>query len=111
VNSTDGELYRIDATTLEVTTIDLGAESLNGDGILLAGRTLYVVLNSGSVAVVDLSADLSSGAVVAQLSGDLAVPTTVARFGSSLFVVNARFDVPVTADTEYWITRLDRLSG
>jgi hypothetical protein len=108
VNSTSGELYRIDASTDDVRTIDTGGEALNGDGILLVGRVLHVVLNSGSVAVVDLSADLSSGTVVDQLTGDLDVPTTVARFGSSLYVVNARFGTTDEPPIPYWVTRLGR---
>jgi sugar lactone lactonase YvrE len=109
VNSTDGELYRIDASTLDVSTIDLGGDSLNADGILLQGHTLYAVRNQGSVAVVALAPDLSSGTLVDQLTGNLDVPTTVARFGSSLYVVNARFRPQGTPPPiEFWVTRLDR---
>jgi sugar lactone lactonase YvrE len=110
VNSTAGELYRIDASTLDVSTIDLGGENAHGDGILLEGQTLYVVRNQDHVAVIDLAPDLSSGEVVDQLTGDLDVPTTVARFGSSLYVVNARFGTtnPDPAPDPYWLTRLDR---
>ena len=107
VNSTDGELYRIDASTLDVTTIELRA-SLNADGILLEGRTLYAVRNAGNVAVIELAPDLSSGTIVDQLTGNLDVPTTVARFGSSLYVVNARFGTTDEPPVPYWVTRLDR---
>ena len=108
VNSTDGELYRIDASTEDVTTIDLGGERLHADGILLAGHTLYAVRNQGNVAVIELATDHSSGTVVDQLTGDFDVPTTVARFGSSLYVVNARFRPPGTPPPlEFWVTRLD----
>lgn len=108
VNSTDGELYRIDASTEDVTTIDLGGESLHADGILLAGHTLYAVRNQGNVAVIELATDHSSGTVADQLTGDLDVPTTVARFGSSLYVVNARFRPPGTPPPlAFWVTRLD----
>jgi sugar lactone lactonase YvrE len=108
VNSTSGGLYRIDTSTREVSTIDLDGVSVNGDGILLAGQTLYAVLNSGSVAVVDLTADMSSGMVVGMLTGDLDVPTTVARFGSGLYVVNARFGTTDEPPVPYWVTRLDQ---
>jgi sugar lactone lactonase YvrE len=108
VNSTDGEVYRIDASTEDVTTIELG-ESLHADGILLEGRTLYAVRNQGNVAVIELATDLSSGIIVDQLTGNLDVPTTVARFGSSLYVVNARFRPQGTPpEIEFWVTRLDR---
>ena len=36
------------------------------------------------------------------------VPTTVARFGHSLFLPNARFSTPPTPDTEYDVVRIDR---
>jgi sugar lactone lactonase YvrE len=115
VNSTAGELYAIDPTTGAATLIDLGeaASVTNGDGILLSGQTLYVVRNFDNlVAVVQLAPDLTSGTYLTDLkSGGFWVPTTVARFGSSLFVVNARFDLPVTPDTEYWITRVDRFAA
>ena len=108
VNSTAGELYRIDASSLDVAIIDLGGESAHGDGILLHGRTLYVVRDQDHVAVIELAPDLLSGTVVDELTGNLDVPTTVARFGSSLYVVNARFGTTDEPPVEYWITRLDR---
>jgi sugar lactone lactonase YvrE len=108
VNSTAGELYRIDVATEDVTTIDTGGASVAGDGILLEGRTLYAVRNQDHVAVIRLAPDLSSGTIVAQLTGNLDVPTTVARFGSSLYVVNARFGTTDPQPAPYWVTRLDR---
>ena len=107
VNSTAGELYRIDASTLDVSTIDLGGQTAHGDGILLAGRTLYVVRNQDHVAVIDLAPDLSAGTVVDELTGDLDVPTTLARFGSALYVVNARFGTTDEPPIAYWVTRLE----
>lgn len=109
VNSTDGELYRIDATSLEVATIDVGGEAVHGDGILLQGRTLFVVRDQDHVAVIELSPDLSTGTVVDELTGDFDVPTTVARFGSALYVVNAAFRPPGSPPaTEFWVTKLAR---
>lgn len=111
VNSTAGELYAIDVASGTATTINLGGASVtNGDGILLHGRTLYVVRNQlNLVAVFRLSSDLSAGTLTRTISSaGFDVPTTVARFGSSLYTVNARFGTPVEAETEYWITRIDR---
>jgi sugar lactone lactonase YvrE len=109
VNSTDGELYRIDAASLDVITIDLGQESAHGDGILLHGRTLYVVRDQDHVAVIELSPDLSTGTVVDELTGDFDVPTTIARFGESLYVVNAAFRPQGTPPaTEFWVTKIAR---
>ncbi len=108
VNSTAGELYRIDASTEEVSTIDMGGDSVAGDGILLAGRTLYAVRDQDHVAVIRLTRDVSSGTIVDELTGDLDIPTTVARRGSSLYVVNARFGTTDEPPVPYWVTRLDR---
>jgi Gluconolactonase len=111
VNSTEGALYRVDPNTGVATRIDLGTGAVpNGDGILLQGKTLYVVQNQlNQIAVVELSADLSSGTIVDIItSPDFRVPTTVAKFGSSLYTVNARFGTPPTPDTEYEVVRVPR---
>jgi sugar lactone lactonase YvrE len=96
VHSTLGVLYRIDPATGVATEIDLGDGAVpSGDGIVLAGRTLYVVENfPNTLAVVELQPDLASGEVVDLITSDqFRVPATAAMFGSSLYVVNARFDV------------------
>ncbi len=111
VNSTAGALFSVDPATGDVAEIDLaGASVSNGDGILLHGRTLYVVRNQVNlVAVVALAPDLATGVLVEHVAVDgFDVPTTIARFGSSLYAVNARFGTPVTPETQYWISRLDR---
>ena len=49
---------------------------------------------ANSVAGVKLSPDLTSGRVVSVITSDLfRVPTTVARHGSTLALVNGRFDL------------------
>ena len=116
VYSTLGVLYRIDPATGEATEIDLGGDAVPfGDGIVLHGRTLYVVQNFlNTVAVVELKPDLSSGEVVETITSDLfRVPATAAMFGSRLYVVNARFDVappPIlggeTQSLEYDVVRV-----
>ena len=109
VQSNTGKLFTVDPKTGVADEIDLGGTALTaGDGILLDGRTLYVVRNQlNLIAVVRLARDLRSGSVVRQVTNpDFAVPTTVAEFGNRLYVVNARFGTPVTPDTEYWVTGL-----
>jgi len=104
VNSADGVLYRVNPATGEASRIDLGTDSVpNGDGILLHGRSLYIVQNAlNQVAVVELSPDLSQGSIDETITSSLfRVPTTIARFGERLYAVNARFDTPPTPDTEY----------
>jgi hypothetical protein len=67
---------------------------------------LYGVL---AVAVIKLNASGTRGRLVDTLtSKDFDIPTTVAAFGKSLYLPNARFTTPPTPDTPYWITRIDR---
>jgi sugar lactone lactonase YvrE len=109
VNSTEGALYNVDPETGVATRIDLGGDSVpNGDGILLQGKTLYVVQNRlNQIAVVELSPDLTAGEVVEIVTSPLfRVPTTIARFGASLYAVNARFGTPPTPDTQYEVVRV-----
>lgn len=111
VQSNSGRLWRIDARTGDADAIDLGGDALtNGDGLLLRGRTLYVVQNQDNqIAVVRLAGGLSQGTVERTITHDeFDVPTTLARLGGSLYAVNARFDTPPTPDTEYWITRVPK---
>jgi sugar lactone lactonase YvrE len=109
VNSTSGLLHRVDPASGEATEVDLGGELLtNGDGLLLDGTTLYAVLNQQNrVAVVELDRAGTSGTVTDSItSPDFDVPTTVAKFGRSLYLPNARFSTPPTPDTAYWVTRV-----
>ena len=109
VNSTTGHLYRVDPDTGEAVEVDLGGETLmNGDGMLLLGRTLYVVQNSQNrIAVVELDSSYTEGTVVDSIEDPaFRVPTTIDRFGNSIYAVNARFDTPPTEDTEYEVVRV-----
>lgn len=111
VNSSQGELLLVDPNTVEVETIDLGGETVpNADGILLDGPRLWVVQNFlNQVAEVRLAADYRSGEVVSITTNDnFRVPTTVARQGNTLAVVNARFDVTPTPKTDYEIVTFRR---
>jgi len=111
VQSGTGLLFSVDPQTGVATTIDLGGYSVtNGDGLLLEGRTLYVVRNQNNlIAAIRLSPDLSSGELIAEITdSDFDVPTTVARFGGSLYAVNARFSSGNSPDLEYDIVRVNR---
>jgi sugar lactone lactonase YvrE len=111
VNSVDGLLYNVDPETGEATLINLGGDTVpNGDGILLQGKTLYVVQNRlNQIAVVELNPDFTAGEIVDTItSSAFRVPTTIARFGDSLYAVNARFGTPPTPDTEYEVVRVSR---
>lgn len=96
VHSTAGKVFTVDPTTGLGDEIELsGGNVAFGDGILLDGKTLYVVQNQlNQVAVVRLAADLGSGAIVGHLTNSaLQVPTTLAEFGRRLYTVNAKFGI------------------
>jgi sugar lactone lactonase YvrE len=115
VNSTTGALYRVDPATGEASQIALDGEPVvQGDGLLLAGRTLYVVQNrKAQIAVIDLAPDWLSGTVAATITnadagGRFRVPTTVAAFGNDLYAVNARFGVADPSKAAYEVVRVPR---
>ena len=111
VQSFARKLYTIDPTTGAATLIDLGGYDLsNGDGLLLRGRTLYVVQNrDNKVAVFELSRDLTKATFLRAITdpGNLDVPTTIDRAESRLYVVNARFGTTTPTDQAYHIVRLN----
>ncbi len=109
VNSSDGALYNVDPGTGVAIRIDLGGDSVpNGDGILLQGKKLYVVQNFlNQIAVVQLNSDLTAGTIVDTItSPSFGIPTTIARFGNSLYAVNSHFDIPPPPTTEYEVVRV-----
>jgi sugar lactone lactonase YvrE len=111
IQSNTGLLFRVDPATGAATEVDLGGATLpNGDGILLRGRTLYVVQNQlNQVAVVRLDPRGTAGTVVAMLTDPrFDVPTTVASFGSRLYLPNARFSTPPTPTTQYTAVGISR---
>lgn len=109
VQSNTGKLFRVNPRTGAARTIDTGGYSVSfGDGLLVLGRTLYVVRNQlNLVAVLRLSHGLGHARFVGEISSpDLSVPTTATATLGALWVVNARFGTPPTPTTDYWITRL-----
>ncbi|MFJ8083034.1 SMP-30/gluconolactonase/LRE family protein [Streptomyces sp. NPDC096205] len=91
-------VWRIDTSTREVSRLDLGDTSFGADGMVLHGRHLYAVLNYGAphgVYIARLDAQLRSGSVVHRITGDsFDLPTTLARRGCRLYVVNSQNDDP-----------------
>ena len=104
IQSPTGFLFRVDTSTGIATRVDLGGAVLvNGDGLLLSGRTLFVVQNrDNQVAVVRLNSAGTAGEVTEYLTDPrFDVPTTVAAFGNRLYLPNARFTTPPTPTTPY----------
>jgi sugar lactone lactonase YvrE len=99
-HSSNGKLYTVNPVSGSSAEI-AGVTVPNADGILLEAGRLWVVPTFGNrVVEIRLSPDLASGVVEKVITSSLfQVPTTVARHGSSLAVVNAKFDtgIPPTA--------------
>ena len=111
VQSATGLLFRVDPATGEATTVDLGGYVLTaGDGLLVHGTTLYVVQNRlNQVAAFALRPDGTAGRLLKTItSPEFDVPTTVARFGHSLYLPNARFGVSPPETATYEVTRVPR---
>jgi streptogramin lyase len=109
VQTNTGKLFRINPRTGVTREVDLGGATLaNGDGMLLAGRVLFVVQNRlNRIAVVLLSGSLERGRVVAHLTDpDFDVPTTIAFQAGRLYAVNARFGIPDPDTASYDIVRV-----
>lgn len=100
-----GQLYRVDLRIGHATKVALqGAPDVaGGDGLVRLGRTLYVVQNRLNKITVW---GLDRKATTATLSRTITdprfdVPTTAARFGNRLYLVNARFTSPQTPETTF----------
>lgn len=105
VSSTPGKLYNVDVETGQATEIALtgAADVANGDGLFRIGRTLYVVQNRlNLISVFDLDAQALSATLSRTITDSrFDVPTTAARWGDRLYLVNARFTSPQLPDTTF----------
>jgi len=116
VNYVLGRLYTVDPDTGLATEIDLSGHSVPlGDGLVLRGKTLYVVQNfANGIAAFTLSPDYSAATFEQFLTGDdFQIPATADLFGPWLYATNARFDVCVPlqcdpSDLEFDIVRVDQ---
>lgn len=110
VNSSVGELYVVDINTGEADVIDTGGAVVNGDGLVLVGQTLYVVVGGlNQITELRLTPDLRTAQVTDALTdSDFDVPTTAARRGSKLYAVNAKFNTAPTPATPYEVVKVNR---
>jgi hypothetical protein len=111
VQTSTASLFKIDPDTGVADRIELtGGDATNGDGLLLEGRTLYVVQNQlNRVAVIELAPDLGSGTVVEHLTHpELRVPTTIDRQAGRLYLPNARFGVPNPDTADYEVVNIGK---
>jgi len=110
VNISSGVLYLVDTASGHASPIKIeGAEQLfvNGDGLYLDGRTLYIMQNfpPTKIAVVQLSGDLSRGEFIRNIGEGpdtpLNIATTIIGFGNSIYAINTNFfddDGPILGD-------------
>jgi hypothetical protein len=109
-HSANAQLDTVDPITGASATI-AGVSVPNVDGIVLEAGRLWAVQNfSNQVSRIRLRPDLASGVVEKVITSPLfQIPTTAARFGSRLAVVNAKFDtgIPPSAD-QFEVVLVDR---
>ncbi len=112
VQSNEGELFTVDPESGATDMIDLGGSTVvNGDGILLEpSGALWVLRNRNNLLVlVQLEPDLESGSVVGEFTDEtFDVPTTLARAGDRVAIVNARFGTTDPQPADYWVTQIRR---
>ncbi|MFD5566389.1 SMP-30/gluconolactonase/LRE family protein [Streptomyces cadmiisoli] len=105
VKSTPGTLYHVSPRTGRAERITLrGADSVvNGDGLVRIGHTLYVVQNRlDLISVWTLDRRLRTATLRGTITDPrFDVPTTAARYGDRLYLVNARFTSPQTPETTF----------
>jgi sugar lactone lactonase YvrE len=111
VQTRTGQLFSIDPATGATKQIALvGTDALEfGDGLLLHGKKLYVVRNRANrVATLRVSRDLSTATLKREVTRpEFVVPTTIARHGSRLYVVNAKFGQP-NPDNSYQVVKVPK---
>ncbi|MEV1065417.1 superoxide dismutase [Streptomyces sp. NPDC050263] len=105
VKSTPGELYNVDVETGYAKKITLvgAADVVNGDGLYRIGRTLYVVQNRlNLISVWSLDRTATTATLTRTITDPrFDVPTTAARYGDRLYLVNARFTSPQLPETTF----------
>lgn len=101
VQMNKGLLFRIGIEDKQVLPVDIGGESVaTGDGLVLDGRTLYVVRQGEQeIVTIALAQDYASGKVVSRFKNPaLAWPATAAKVGDRLLVVNTQFNRRTSKD-------------
>jgi hypothetical protein len=97
VQTNTGRLFRITRATKRIVPVDLGGDTVvGGDGLLLRGRTLFVVQGADNVVtMVHLSRTFRSARSFAAFSDSrFNTPTTLAQARGGLLIVNSQFNDP-----------------
>ncbi len=121
VNTATGKLFTVDARTGDSALIDVdGMTFPTADGLLLRGKTLFVVQNGLSptpvpnqIVVIRLRHHLTEGRVVDTITSPLfETATTLARSGDILVAVNSQFGgAPIDPESELVLLNLDDEHG
>jgi hypothetical protein len=111
VQSNEGKLFRVNPQTGTTRELALtGGNVSMGDGILLDGKTLYVVQNRlNQIAVIRVDRRLREGTIERLIKDPLFdIPTTIDDVGHhTLYAVNARFGTPSPTTATYNLVRVD----
>ena len=81
----------LDATAVDATRIELDGPLATADGLVLIGRTLYVVGPAPGVIEIKLGPGLDQGRIFSEIAVPAVSATTADVFGSTLYVVDADF--------------------
>ena len=109
VQSNTGKLFTADPDTGVTEEIAIPAPVTAGDGILLRGKTLYVVRNQlEEIVALRLNAKLTAARSTRTIADDgtFDIPTTIAAKGKRLYVINARFTVDDPLTARYWVSKV-----
>ena len=101
VQMNKGLLFRITVADKRIDPIDVGGAALTAaDGLVLDGRTLYVVRQGEQeIVTIELAQDLGSGRVVSRFkNAALLWPATAVKAGDRLLVVNTQFNKRTSKD-------------
>ncbi len=113
VNVVAGALFRVDPRTGDARKVQhTGPPLVNGDGLLLLGRQLYVVQQfQNAVDVLCLNGSGTRGRAVARITDPrFDIPTTAAVCGDRIYLPNARLNVdPPLPTTTYTVVAVERV--
>ncbi len=96
INISTGVLYLVDTESGAASPVNIQGEEqlfVDGDGLYMDGRTLYIMQNfAQKIAVVELSDDLTQGTFVKNIvSADFAIPTTITGYGNCIYAINTNY--------------------
>ncbi|MET9297187.1 superoxide dismutase [Streptomyces sp. NPDC003077] len=112
VNVVAGALFRVHPRTGDARKVPhTGPRLVNGDGLLLLGRTMYVVQQQqNAVDVLLLDAEGTRGKAIDRITDPrFDIPTTAAACGNRIYLPNARLTTDPTPTTPYTAVAVPRV--